>query len=169
MEKIDGKIRRNHILDILKNANEPVSGSALAKQMGVSRQVIVQDITLLRTAYPILATAKGYLLYPATEKKCRRTFCVRHSKEETKNELNIIVDHGGKILDVMVEHDVYGEIRADLMLSCRKEVDEFCARLEESKSGPLNIIGSGVHYHIVEAANEEILDEIGRKLQMYAI
>jgi transcriptional regulator of NAD metabolism len=169
MEKIDGKIRRNHILDILKNANEPVSGSALAKQMGVSRQVIVQDITLLRTAYPILATAKGYLLYPATEKKCRRTFCVRHSKEETKNELNIIVDHGGKILDVMVEHDVYGEIRADLMLSCRKEVDEFCKRLGMSKSGPLNIIGSGIHYHTVEAASEEILDEIGKKLQMYAI
>lgn len=169
MEKIDGKIRRNHILDILKNANEPVSGSALAKQMGVSRQVIVQDITLLRTAFPILATAKGYLLYPATEKKCRRTFCVRHSKEETKNELNIIVDYGGKILDVMVEHDVYGEIRADLMLSCRKEVNEFCKRLEMSKSGPLNIIGSGIHYHTVEAASEEILDEIGRKLQMYAI
>ncbi len=169
MEKIDGKIRRNHILDILKNANEPVSGSALAKQMGVSRQVIVQDITLLRTAFPILATAKGYLLYPATEKKCRRTFCVRHSKEETKNELNIIVDYGGKILDVMVEHDVYGEIRADLMLSCRKEVNEFCKRLGMSKSGPLNIIGSGIHYHTVEAASEEILDEIGRKLQMYAI
>ncbi len=169
MEKIDGKIRRNHILDILKNANEPVSGSALAKQMGVSRQVIVQDITLLRTAYPILATAKGYLLYLATEKKCRRTFCVKHSKEETKDELNIIVDHGGKVLDVMVEHDVYGEIHADLMLSCRKEVDEFCNRLEMSKSGPLNIIGSGIHYHTVEAASEEILDEIGRKLQMYAI
>jgi transcriptional regulator of NAD metabolism len=94
---------------------------------------------------------------------------VRHSKEETKNELNIIVDHGGKILDVMVEHDVYGEIRADLMLSCRKEVDEFCKRLGMSKSGPLNIIGSGIHYHTVEAASEEILDEIGRKLQMYAI
>lgn len=169
MEKIDGKIRRNHILDILKNANEPVSGSALAKQTGVSRQVIVQDITLLRTAYPILATAKGYLLYPATEKKCRKIFCVKHSKEETKDELNIIVDHGGKVLDVMVEHDVYGEIRADLMLSCRKEVDEFCNRLAMSKSGPLNILGSGIHYHTVEAASEEILDEIGKKLQMYAI
>ena len=169
MEKIDGKIRRNHILDILKKTNEPVSGSALAKQMGVSRQVIVQDITLLRTAYPILATAKGYLLYPDIEKKCRRTFCVKHSKEETRDELNAIVDHGGKVLDVLVEHDVYGEIRADLMLSCRKEVAEFCERLEKSKSGPLNILGSGIHYHTVEAVNEEILDEIERKLQMYAI
>ena len=84
MEKIDGTIRRNKIIELLETESEPISGSALAKIMGVSRQVIVQDITLLRTAYPILATAKGYLLYPATEKKYRRTFCVKHSMEETK-------------------------------------------------------------------------------------
>ena len=69
MEKMDGKIRRDHIIEILKNEQDAISGSALAKLMGVSRQVIVQDITLLRTAYPILATARGYLLYPTQEKK----------------------------------------------------------------------------------------------------
>ena len=169
MEKIDGKIRRNHIITILENEKEPISGSALAKKMGVSRQVIVQDITLLRTAYPILATAKGYLLYPPTEKKCRRTFCVKHSLKETRDELNAIVDRGGKVLDVMVEHDIYGEIRADLMLSCRREVEEFCNQLEQSKSGPLNTIGCGVHYHTVEAINEAILDEIEKHLDLYAI
>ena len=169
MEKLDGKIRRNKIIEVLKNETEPVSGSALARKMGVSRQVIVQDITLLRTAYPILATAKGYLLYPPTEKKCRRTFCVKHSMEETRDELNAIVDHGGMVLDVVVEHDIYGEIRADLMLSCRKEVEEFCNKLEQSRSGPLNIIGCGVHYHTVEAANEKILEEIAENLDLYAI
>ncbi len=169
MEKLEGKIRRNHIITILENEKEPISGSALAKKMGVSRQVIVQDITLLRTAYPILATAKGYLMYPPTEKKCRRTFCVKHSLKETRDELNAIVDRGGKVLDVMVEHDIYGEIRADLMLSCRREVEEFCNQLEQSKSGPLNTIGCGVHYHTVEAANEEILDEIAENLDLYAI
>ena len=169
MEKIDGKIRRDHIIEILKNEQDAISGSALAKLMGVSRQVIVQDITLLRTAYPILATARGYLLYPTQEKKCRRTFCVKHGMEQTRDELNRIVDLGGKVLDVMVEHDIYGQIRADLMLSRRKEVEEFCLQLEKSKSGPLNILGSGIHYHTVEAASEEILDEIGKKLQMYAI
>ena len=97
MEKMDGKIRRNKIIEILQNETEPVSGSALAKLTGVSRQVVVQDITLLRTAYPILATAKGYLLYPATEKKCRRTYCVKHTIEETRDELNAIVDLGGKV------------------------------------------------------------------------
>ena len=169
MEKIDGKIRRNNIINILENEKEPISGSALARKMGVSRQVIVQDITLLRTAYPILATAKGYLLYPPTEKKFRRTFCVKHSLKETRDELNAIVDRGGKVLDVMVEHDIYGEIRADLMLSCRREVEEFCNQLEQSKSGPLNTIGCGVHYHTVEAANEKILDEIAENLDLYAI
>ena len=169
MEKMDGKIRRNKIIDILQNEKEPISGGALAKLMGVSRQVIVQDITLLRTAHPILATAKGYLLYPATEKKACRIFCVKHSLEETKDELNRIVDLGGRVRDIMVEHDIYGEIRADLMLSRRKEVSEFCEKLEKSKSGPLNIIGCGVHYHTVEAENEAVLDEIAKALELYVI
>ena len=137
MEKMDGKIRRDAIIKLLQKEVEPVSGSALAKKMGVSRQVIVQDITLLRTAYPILATARGYLLNQ-TESKCRKTFCVKHSAEQARDELTRIVDLGGKVLDIMVEHDVYGEIRADLMISRRKDVDTFCAQLEASKSGPLN-------------------------------
>lgn len=169
MEKMDGKIRRNKIIEILNSEQEPVSGSALAKKTGVSRQVIVQDITLLRTQYPIIATAKGYLLYPTSEKRLRRTFCVKHTIEQTRDELNTIVDLGGKVLDVMVEHDIYGEIRADLMLSRRKEVEEFCNQLDQSKSGPLNIIGCGVHYHTVEAENEAILEEIAKSLDLYSI
>ena len=169
MGKMDGKIRREKIIEILQEDHQPVSGSSLAKMMGVSRQVIVQDITLLRTEYQIIATARGYLLYPQTAKKPRRTFCVRHTLEQTREELLTIVDLGGKVIDVMVEHDIYGEIRADLLLSCRREVEEFCTLLENSRSGPLNVIGCGVHYHTVEAATEQILDEIGKSLRLYAI
>ena len=169
VKKMSGKHRRKKILDVLKKGSAPVSGSTLAAIMGVSRQVIVQDITLLRMEYPILATAKGYLLYPLVEKKARRTFCVKHTMEQTREELCAIVDLGGKILDVVVEHDVYGEIRADLMLSRRKEVEEFCDKLEKSKSGPLNSITEGIHYHTVEAESEKILDEISEKLRLYAI
>lgn len=169
MEKMNGKLRREKILEILKKESEPISGSALAAITGVSRQVVVQDITLLRTEYPILATAKGYLMYPMAEQKARRTFCVKHTAEQTREELCAIVDLGGKVLDVMVEHDVYGEIRADLMFSRRKEVEEFCEKLEMSRSGPLNSISEGVHYHTVEAESEDILDEIGEKLRLYAI
>ena len=164
MEKMDGKIRRNKIIEILKSETEPISGSTLAKKTGVSRQVIVQDITLLRTRYEIFATAKGYLLYPENRQKPRRTFCVKHTPEQTKEELCTIVDHGGKVIDVVIEHDVYGQIRADLMLSCRKEVEDFCKLLEKSRSGPLNVMCDGVHYHTVEADSEEILEKIGKAL-----
>ena len=164
MEKMEGKSRRKKIIEILKAETLPVSGSQLAKMTGVSRQVIVQDITLLRTEYSIFATAKGYFLHQEKLEKSRRIFCVKHELKETKKELYAVVDRGGKVLDVMVEHDVYGQIRADLMLSCRKEVDDFCALLEKSKSGPLNILGHGVHYHTVEAQNEVILDEIEKEL-----
>lgn len=164
MEKMEGKNRREKIVEILKNETQPISGSSLAKMTGVSRQVIVQDITLLRTEYPIFATAKGYILYPVEKEKPRRTFCVKHDLEQTREELSVIVDHGGKVLDVLVEHDIYGQIHADLMLSCRKEVDDFCILLENSKSGPLNIIGGGVHYHTVEAETEAALNEIERAL-----
>ena len=165
MEKLEGNIRRKKIIEILTSERQPVSGSALAKMTGVSRQVIVQDITLLRTQYPIFATAKGYLLYTAETAKPRRTFCVKHEPEDTRKELNLIVDRGGKVLDVMVEHDVYGQIRADLMLSCRNEVEEFCRLLEKSRSGPLNMMSGGVHYHTVEAATEAVLDEIEEALK----
>ena len=164
MEKLEGSIRREKIIEILKSGQKPVSGNMLAKATGVSRQVIVQDITLLRTKYPIFATAKGYLLYPAENEKPRRTFCVKHELEQTKEELCTIVDRGGKVLDVFVEHDIYGQIHADLMLSCRKEVEEFCMLLEKSRSGPLNAIGGGVHYHTVEAPSEAVLDEIEQAL-----
>ena len=72
-------------------------------------------------------------------------------------------------MDIMVDHDIYGLIRADLLISRRKEVEEFCRRMEMSRSGPLNVIGCGVHYHTVEAENEEILDEIERALRLYVI
>ncbi len=169
MEKMDGKIRRERIVEILQKESEPISGSALAKMMGVSRQVIVQDITLLRTVYPVVATAKGYLFYPTTERKHCRTFRVKHSLEDTRDELNRIVDLGGTVLDVIVEHDIYRELRGELMLSCRKDVEKFCDRLEKSRSGPLNIIGCGVHCHTIEAATEEILEEIEKSLHLYLI
>ena len=164
MEKMDGKVRRNTIIEILKNEKNPISGSTLAGMTGVSRQVIVQDITLLRTEYEIFATAKGYFLYPESKQRPRRMFCVKHEPEQTQKELCTIVDHGGKVLDVVVEHDVYGQIRADLVLSCRREVEEFCEDLRKSRSGPLNILGDGIHYHTVEADSEEVLDKIEKAL-----
>ena len=127
---VEGHIRRERILDILKNSSVPVSGSRLSKELGVSRQVIVQDIALLRAGCEeIFATPKGYVLYrQGPAKRYRRTFMVNHTKEQIVDELSLIVDNGGKVLNVIVAHDVYGQIQADLVL----ETDRKSTRLNSS-------------------------------------
>lgn len=162
---MNNKDRREEIIRILSASASPVSGSRLASMLSVSRQVIVQDIALLRTEYPIFATAQGYLLYAAPPRYCRRTFLVKHTAEEIQDELLTMVQEGGHILDVIVEHDVYGQIRADLNLSTAEDVLRFCRLLENSASGPLFPISAGVHIHTVEAASEDILDRIEKRLK----
>ena len=162
---MNNKERREKIIQILREAHAPVSGSRLASMLSVSRQVIVTDIALLRTEYPILATAQGYLLYNLQKPSCRRTYAVRHTLEEIHDELHSIVALGGHVLDVIVEHDVYGQIRADLDLTTPTDVDRFCTLLQNSASGPLFPISAGIHMHTVEADSESILDRIENRLK----
>ena len=132
---IEGDIRREKIIEIMSNQKEPVSGSDLAKKFGVSRQVIVQDIALLRaTNKNILSTNKGYFLYNPGKgpQKPKRSFCVQHTTEQMQDELYTIVDYGGKVLDAVVEHDIYGQITVDLMLCNRMDVDEFMEKLPDA-------------------------------------
>lgn len=162
----EGSIRRQKLVDILKNSTGPVSGSVLSKELGVSRQVIVQDIALLRASNAdIFATPKGYVLYSQVPgKKYRRTYMVNHTREQIVDELSIIVDNGGKVLNVVVAHDVYGQIIADLILETREDVWAFFERMSSSQAGPLLQISNGVHIHTVEASSERILDNIERDL-----
>lgn len=162
---MNNKERREQIIRMLTASGSPISGSRLASLLSVSRQVIVQDIALLRTEYPIFATAQGYLLYAASPKRCRRTCLVRHTAAEIYDELMTIVRSGGHVLDVIVEHDVYGQIRADLNLRSPADVERFCGLLAHSTSGPLFPISAGVHMHTVEADSEEILNEIEANLR----
>ena len=159
--------RRGEILKILHNADAPVAARELAGRFGVSRQVIVQDIALIRaTNKNILSTNKGYVLYKPEHisTKCKRIFPVFHTTKQIKKELYTIVDLGGTVLDVIVEHDVYGMITVDLILKNRTDVDEFLDKLHESHSQPLNVLTNGFHYHSVTAASEEILDKIEQAL-----
>lgn len=164
---VEGHIRRERILDILKSSSVPVSGSRLSKELGVSRQVIVQDIALLRAGCEeIFATPKGYVLYrQGPAKRYRRTFMVNHTKEQIVDELSLIVDNGGKVLNVIVAHDVYGQIQADLVLETKQDVMEFYRRMSTSEAGPLLQISKGIHIHTVEAVSERILDNIQRDLK----
>ena len=163
---MEGKERRDQILTILMGEKEPVSGGRLAKHFSVSRQVIVQDIALLRASDKrILSTARGYLLLEEGKQSAVRCFCVEHTTEQIEDELNSIVDYGGRTLDVMVTHPIYGTIRADLLVRNRKEVSDFVGRVQSKRTVPLKELTGGVHYHTVEADSEEILDQIEEVLK----
>lgn len=164
METMD---RRERIMDILKSRTKPVSGTELAGILGVSRQVIVQDIALLRAGNKnILSTNKGYLLFKNDEEKnCfQRTIKVKHSREDTRDELYTIVDLGGRLLDVVVEHEMYGQITVDLIIHSRMDVDLFLEQAAKTKDKLLNDLTRGVHFHTIEADSTERLDMIEERL-----
>ena len=156
---MSGAERRKKIIDMIREASAPLSGGALGKAVGVSRQVVVQYIALLRTeGYPILATARGYIL--DQPKQAVRRFKMFHTNEQTEKELTTIVDLGGCVQDVMVNHRVYGRISAPLNIKNRRDVQHFMENLRSGKSTPLLNVTSGYHFHTVSADSEEILDEI---------
>lgn len=165
---MEGEMRREQLLVLLRQAKMPVSGTELAKQLGVSRQVIVQDIALLRAVNKnILSTNKGYVLYAPELHggRIKRSFAVSHNNEQIRDELYTIVDYGGKVLDVVIEHDIYGQITVDLLLCNRLDVDEFVEKIENSKSHPLHLLTDGEHWHTVEAETEKMLDKIEEVLK----
>ena len=163
---MNGADRREQILEILRNSKRPVSGSALAERLGVSRQVIVQDMALLRTGtdMEIISTYRGYILMEP-EQPCRRVFKVRHSREDTEKELKIIVDLGGRVEDVFIYHSVYGVVRGQLQIASRRDIAAFLKRLAESISAPLMQITDDFHYHTVAADDSETLERIFEALE----
>lgn len=164
---LEGELRRERLMRYLEGASGPMSGAELSKLLGVSRQVIVQDIALLRAVDKnILSTNKGYVLFRSqASSRFKRSFKVRHTQEQTKDELYCVIDAGGKILDVVVEHDVYGQITGDLMIYNRADADAFLQKMAESRSAALNALTGGVHFHTVEADSEEILDRVENLLR----
>ena len=156
--------RRTEILKLLQQEEKPVAARAMASQFGVSRQVIVQDMALLRAQdHEILSTNQGYLL--TGEKKISRVFKVIHSDKEVEEELSLIVDYGGHVEDVFVYHKVYGIVRADLHIASRNDIREFLQDLQNGHSALLKNITSEYHYHTVSAPSERLLDLIQDKLQ----
>ena len=160
---MSGEERREKIINTLKSSESPMSGSGLAKILGVSRQVIVQDIALLRAKdYDIYSTNKGYCL--SDQNKCKRIFKIYNRPEEEEKELQLYVDQGGYVKDVFVYHKVYGVVRAELNISSRADIDAYMMEIKSGKSNLLSNLTSGYHYHTVLAKNDRILDTIQQKL-----
>ena len=163
--QMDGEQRREQMLQLLETAGEPIPGARLAKEMGVSRQVIVQDIALLRAVNKnILSTNKGYILFHSEPDEHTRSFHVHHANEQITDELQTIVDCGGSVKDVTVEHPIYGQISADLIIRSRMDVANFVAQVEKYRTKPLTELTDGEHFHTVTAADELTLDRIEEAL-----
>ncbi len=151
--------RRKELSAILMSERTPVSGSTLAQKLNVSRQIIVQDVAILKAeGFEILSTHTGYVLKDAP--LSARVFKVRHSSEQTKDELLSVVNLGGTVADVFVWHKVYGKIKADLNIFSARSVDTFIDGIKSGKSSELMHITDGYHYHTVRADSEKTLDEI---------
>lgn len=161
---MSGEARREKMISILRNAERPVSGAALAETLAVSRQVVVQDIALLRAQkQEIISTCRGYIM--GKDSPCQRIFKVHHSDEQMEEELNLYVDFGAKVEDEFVYHKVYNVIRVEMGLKSRRDVTEYMEKLKSGISKPLKDVTSGYHYHTVTAESEQILDRIQEELQ----
>ena len=156
--------RRSTILSLLSESKQPISASALAQHCGVTRQVIVGDIALLRAGGSnISATARGYVLVQENNGFLRRLAC-RHSAADTAAELNAFVDCGCTVVDVSVEHPVYGEITGNLGLSNRYDVEQFVQRMDSADALPLSSLTEGVHLHTVLCPDEARFVRLREKL-----
>ena len=175
--------RRASLLDALRSADAPVSGGQLANTLNVSRQIIVQDIALLREAGAnIVATTKGYVLADAAQTAAQtmaqnaaeqpaaaldepaRTFKLHHEVEQTREELQTIIALGGRVHNVSISHRAYGRITAPLEIADQADIERFINDIESGKSSPLSTATSGYHYHLVSAPSDEALEAIGRAL-----
>ncbi|MCM1364247.1 MAG: transcription repressor NadR [Faecalibacterium sp.] len=155
--------RREKIVEILTKSAVPVAGTVLANELNVSRQIIVQDIALLRAnKVEIIATNQGYIIQPG--KRVSRVFKMIHTDEQVEEELSLIVDFGGIVQDVFVYHKVYGIVRADMNIRSRLDVYNYIGNIKSGKSNLLKNVTSGYHYHTVYAESEQILDMIQQVL-----
>lgn len=163
-EKMKVADRRKAIVNLLLSSTEAISGGKLSEEFGVSRQIIVQDITVLKgLGYEILSTHNGYIIQKSPLKE--RVFKVYHTTEQTEDELNTIVNLGGTVVDVFVWHKVYGKMTAPLNIFSSLHIKQFIEGVRSGKSSELMNITGGYHYHTVRADSEDVLDIIQSALE----
>ncbi|MDR1018088.1 MAG: transcription repressor NadR [Lachnospiraceae bacterium] len=169
---MEGEARRQKIMETLELATEPITGTDFSGTLGVSRQVIVQDIALLRaTNKNILSTNRGYVLFKTGSERgiFTKIIHVKHNDNLMREELYDIVDVGARIKDVIIEHEVYGQISVDLVINNRRDVDDFMDKINHGEAKPLNLLTGNNHYHTIEADNEMILENVEKILEQSGI
>ncbi len=164
MDAMDGQARREAILHRLTQSPGPVSATALAKELGVSRQIIVGDVALLRAGgKPISATPRGYVI--GKTPGITRTLACIHTAQGMEDELNAVVDTGCEVVDVIVEHPIYGQLTGALRLRSRYDVSQFMARVTQSDAKPLSDLTGGLHLHTIRGEDTAALDRAENALR----
>ncbi|MEO1769421.1 transcription repressor NadR [Candidatus Enterococcus ferrettii] len=160
----DGNKRRKAILKELGETENPLSASSFAKKYEVSRQIIVGDVALLRAAGEnIIATSRGYLL----ERRSSQLFskiAVQHNKSQAEEELRTIVEAGGEVVDVIVEHPLYGELVGGLHITTQEDVNGFLENYQTSNASFLSELTDGIHLHTIAYDTQEDFERITEAL-----
>lgn len=157
--------RRQRILEYLREADHPLSATALAGALSVSRQIIVGDVALLRAAGEgITATPRGYVLNRPRAGVVRTVACL-HSGGDMERELTLMVDQGCVVENVIVEHPVYGQLTGPLDLASRYDVSEFIRKVEENSAQPLSALTGGIHLHTLRCPDQETYQRTAAALE----
>ena len=163
---MDAASRRKYILDTIDQHSKPISASTLAKALNVSRQVVVGDVALLRAqGQEIIATARGYIIpnFSEANQYIGKIAC-QHNPNDTQKELYIIVDLNAVVINVTVEHEVYGEITGSLNLTNRKDVDAFVGRVKASEVVLLSELTNGIHLHTIACKDKIHFEAVSNAL-----
>ena len=155
--------RKAAIIEAIRTSETPVSASALARKLHVSRQIIVGDIALIRASgTQIIATPRGYV-WERSNAGSERKIAVLHAPQQMREELYTIVDQGAEVVDVIVEHPTYGQLVGQLQLSSRYDVDQFIDRMQGNE--PLSQLTHGVHLHTIRCRGAAVFERVENALR----
>ena len=159
--------RREKLLQILKKSDKPVKGSELSVELQISRQVVVKDIALLRASgLEIIATSNGYIVLDSVKNEFKIKCKNHNSDDELYDELQTIIDLGGKVKDVIVEHPTYGVLKADLNVATNRDLRNFMQKAATNEFKQLSVLSPDYHIHTIEVDNDEIFEEIQKELKL---
>ena len=159
--------RREKLLQILNKSDKPVKGSDLSAELQVSRQVVVKDIALLRASgLEIIATSNGYIVLDSVKNEFKIKCKNHNSDDELYDELQTIIDLGGKVKDVIVEHPTYGVLKADLNVATNRDLRNFMQKAATNEFKQLSVLSPDYHIHTIEVDNDEIFEEIQKELKL---
>ncbi|MDO5707329.1 MAG: transcription repressor NadR [Andreesenia angusta] len=158
--------RRKKIKSLLEKSNKPIKGIDIAKEFNVSRQVIVQDMAILKAeGFDFVSTPVGYMILKTDNSKIIKRIAVKHGFDEIEKELNIILKYNGVIKDIIIEHSIYGEIKGNLNINNNIDLQEFLKVLDNNKDEPLSYITNGLHIHTIEVEKNSDYESIIKELK----